>query len=112
MKAIILAAGYATRLYPLTINTPKMLLKIAGKTMMDYIMDDISNIDEIDEIFIITNHRFYDTFIDWAGNREFTKLVKILDDNTTSDRDKLGAIGDINFVIENEKIDDDLMVLA
>jgi glucose-1-phosphate thymidylyltransferase len=91
MKAIILAAGYATRLYPLTLNTPKMLLEIAGRTMMDYIMDDISTIDDIDEVFVITNHKFYNTFIEWTNSREFIKPVKILDDNTTSDEDKLGA---------------------
>ena len=100
MKAIILAAGYATRLYPLTLNTPKALLPIAGKPILNYITDEILTIDEIDEIIIISNHRFYKNFVNWKNTFDTTVEITILDDNTTDDFNKLGAIGDISFAID------------
>lgn len=112
MKAIILVAGYATRLYPLTLHTPKALLDINGKTVLDYIYDEIETIDAIDEVYIVTNHKFYSHFTEWKENRETTKRIKVIDDGTSSDETKLGAIGDIRFIIEREKIKDDIMVLA
>lgn len=112
MKALILAAGYATRLYPLTLNQPKPLLKIGGKPMVEHILDKIYKIDEVDTIYIITNSKFKSNFDDWLGSYDTKKEIKIIDDKTTSNEDRLGAIGDINFVIENENINDDLLVVA
>ena len=119
MKALILAAGYATRLYPLTINTPKPLLPVGDKAMIDYIVDEIETIPEISEIFVVTNHRFAAHFDDWAkertekdaANASAPKIV-VIDDGTTDDTNKLGAIGDIQFVINTQSIDDDLMIIA
>jgi glucose-1-phosphate thymidylyltransferase len=112
MKAIILAAGYATRLYPLTLTTPKPLLKIGEKRIIDRIFDEVEKIPEIDEIFIISNHKFYDQFADWKRSKTLKKPVKIIDDGTVDDEGKLGAIRDINLVLKQESVSDDVMVLA
>jgi len=112
MKAIILAAGYATRLYPLTIDKPKALLPIAGKPIIDYIVDQIETIGEIDELVVVSNHKFYPHFTNWANERQSRLNLIVLNDNTTDDTNKLGAIGDIEFAIENLKLDDDILVMA
>lgn len=95
MKALILAAGYATRLRPLTDSTPKMLLPLAERPMLDYLLDRIREVDEIEEIHLVTNARFATAFRDWAPSD-----LTVHDDGTTSDEDRLGAIGDIAFAIE------------
>src|SRR3989344_6063906 len=80
MKAIVLAAGYATRLYPLTLNTPKPLLKIAGKPMIEYILDKLYEISSLDEIFIITNDKFFDKFNNWINNYKSNISIEIIND--------------------------------
>lgn len=114
MKAIILAAGYATRLYPLTKDKPKALLPIADKEIINYIVDELVTIDEIDEIIVISNHRFINHFNHWqeAASKNYDCKITVLDDNTVSDEDKLGAIGDIDFVIDELELDDDLLIIA
>ena len=112
MKAIVLSAGYATRLYPLTKDTPKGLLPIGKKSILDFITDQIETISEIDEMFIISNHKFFTNFSDWAKTRETRLKVTVLDDNTTDDSNKLGAIGDIWFTIQNGNIDEDVLIMA
>lgn len=111
MKAIILAAGYATRLYPLTTNRPKALLTINGKPIIDYICDEIDTIDGIDEILVVSNHRFIGNFSHWAKKRS-GKNIKLIDDGSTSEENKLGAIGDIKYVLDKESINDDLFIVA
>ncbi len=109
MKAIILGAGYATRLYPLTQNVSKMLLPLAGRPMLDYLLDRIREVDGIDEIHLVTNHKFAEPFARWADGKD----VLVHDDRTTSEDDRLGAIGDIRFVVERAGLDrDDLLVAA
>ena len=112
MKCILLAAGYATRLYPLTLDMPKPLLPIAGKPMVEHILDKIENVDDIDEVLIVTNNKFFDHFRNWKRKYSFSKPVKIINDNTNSDEDKLGAVGDIGFAIENEKIEGDIFIVG
>ena len=113
MKAIILAAGYATRLYPLTKDKPKALLDIGSKKMIDYLMDNISDVEIIDEVIIVTNHCFAKQFEAWAAQRSTEKLpIKVIDDMTTSNENRLGAIGDMQFAIEQANIDDDILVAA
>ena len=112
MKAIILSAGYATRLYPLTKNTPKGLLPIGRKSILDFIVDQIETIKEIDEIFIISNHKFYENFYAWSKTRKTHLEITVLDDNTTDDTNKLGAIGDILYTIENGGIKEDVLIMA
>lgn len=112
MKAIILAAGYATRLYPLTLNKPKALLKVGGQTVLDYIIDEVETLEEINEIIIVSNHKFSNHFISWKERRNSIKNIKIIDDGTTNDENKLGAIGDISLVIKSENINEDILVIA
>jgi len=108
MKALILAAGYATRLYPLTLDTPKHLLEIDGRPMVEWVLDRLEPLDGLDGVYLVTNGKFAPAFERWAVDRD----VKVIDDGTTSEDDRLGAIGDIGFVLDRERIDDDLLVVA
>ena len=112
MKAIILTAGYATRLYPLTLNKPKALLQVGKQTVLDYIIDEVETIEAINEILIVSNHKFEKHFINWKEKRNSRKSIKVIDDGTTSDESKLGAIADIRLVIKKENIDEDILVIA
>ncbi|MFC1699505.1 nucleotidyltransferase family protein [Candidatus Omnitrophota bacterium] len=112
MKCLILAAGYATRMYPLTLNTPKPLLSVGGKPAIEHIIARIDEIDEIDEIFVVTNKKFFQHFKQWQDKFRSKIPIKILNDGTASENDRLGAIGDMDFAINQEGIDDDLLVIA
>lgn len=108
MKCIILAAGYATRLYPLTENYPKPLLKVGDKTILDWLIDDIG--DTVDEFVVVTNHRFAEIFRSWAMQRAET--ITVLDDGTENNETRLGAVKDIQFAIDELNLKDDLLVIA
>ena len=115
MQVLILAAGYATRLYPLTLNQPKPLLPVAGKPMLEHIIDHLASVKDLGEMFIVTNQKFVSHFTDWSEKYKKEKTAfnfKIINDGTTSDADKLGAIGDIHLVITKEKVKGDLLVVA
>ncbi len=112
MKVIVLVAGYATRLYPLTLNTPKALLKIGDDTMLDFVMKKLTRVPEVDGVYLISNDKFYQNFEDWKNESNYPFPIKVLNDGTNTNETRLGAIGDIKFVIDHEKIDDDLMVLV
>jgi len=112
MKCIILAAGYATRLYPLTKNKPKPLLDVAGKPILEHILEKVSRVAAIDEVYIVTNDRFYPCFIEWKKGYGFPDKINILNDGTTANENRLGAIADLQYVVEKAGIDDDIMVLA
>lgn len=112
MKNIVIAAGYATRLYPLTENFPKPLLKIGDSTILDRMMADIDAIPEVDEHIIVTNHRFAYIFEEWKANSNYSKPITIIDDGTTDNDNRLGAVRDLLLALEQRDIDDDIMVLA
>ncbi|MHB1454489.1 MAG: nucleotidyltransferase family protein [Saccharofermentanales bacterium] len=114
MKALILAAGYATRLYPLTKDRPKALLEVQGKTILDYIAAEVGTIDAINEIIIISNDRFYGAFADWAehAGSSFGKKITVINDHTTDENNKLGAIMDMWYAIDTLQIDEDIVVIA
>ena len=112
MKGIILAAGYATRLYPLTLTMPKAMLEIGGKPIINYIADELCGIDAIDEIFVVTNRKFEEFFFEWEKKYTFPKSVKVISDGTLTEDERLGAIGDIEYIIEKENIDDELLIIA
>jgi glucose-1-phosphate thymidylyltransferase len=108
VKTIILAAGYATRLRPLTDTIAKELLPVGGRPIVDWILDRVAEVDESDEVHVVTNARKAPWFRDWAAGRD----VIVHDDGTTTNEDRLGAIGDIGFVIDAAGLDDDLLVIA
>ena len=112
MKAIILAAGYATRLYPLTENRPKPLLGVGGKPILQYLLEKIEPLDLVDEVIIATNDRFYDQFVDWMAGFVYSKKIIVLNDGTTANENRLGAIADLCFALEERQLDEDLLVLA
>ena len=112
MKNIIIAAGYATRLYPLTENFPKPLLKIGDSTILDRMLADIDQIPDIDEHIIVTNHRFAPIFEEWKAKSNYKKPITIIDDGTTDNDNRLGAVRDLLLALESCKVDDDIMVLA
>lgn len=113
MIALILAAGYATRLYPLTIDTPKPLLPVQGeRTILNLLVARLEVLEDITEILIVTNDRFFGAFEQWRQEYQGRKPIRILNDGTTSPEKRLGAIGDIQFVLEREQVEDDLLVLA
>ena len=112
MKCLVLAAGYATRLYPLTENFPKPLLKVKDKTILDWLLDDIDKTGEISEYIIVSNHRYYEHFVLWAKNKKLSAKITVLDDGSTENENRLGAVKDIDFAVRMLGIKDDLMVIA
>src|SRR5919198_1533377 len=116
MNAIILCAGYATRLYPLTLNEAKPLLEVAGKPIVEWVLDNLRPAPNLETVFLVTNNKFAADFQDWAkayqdrsasaeatADRHRDLRIKVINDGSTSDDDKLGAIGDINFVLTREE---------
>src|SRR5688572_33107345 len=115
MKVIVLAAGYATRLYPLTLTQPKPLLPVAGKPMVDHVLDNLTPIPDIDRVYIVTNAKFAQQFQKWADDYRAHKAkvnFTVVNDGSTDEANRLGAIGDLHLVISREKLDDDLIVVA
>ena len=112
MKNIVIAAGYATRLYPLTENFPKPLLKIGERSILGRMLDDIDTLPEIDGHIIVTNHRFAHVFKEWLCTVSYTKPVTIIDDGTETNETRLGAVRDLLLALERCNVDDDIMVLA
>lgn len=111
MKCLILAAGYATRLYPLTENFPKPLLKVQDKAILDWLIDDIKTSGAVDEYVVISNHKFARHFNEWAAGRPDDKIT-VVDDGTSTNETRLGAVRDIQFAIETLELDDDMLVIA
>lgn len=114
MKAIILAAGYATRLYPLTENMPKALLPVGDRPILEHVLGAFADEKEIDEIHIVSNDRFYSQLAEWARSAQsrFHQKLIVWNDSTTSNENRLGAIGDIVFVLNAAKIDEDVFIAA
>jgi glucose-1-phosphate thymidylyltransferase len=108
MKALVLAAGYATRLYPLTLDRPKALLEVGGRPMLDHVLERLEAMG-VDETIVVTNAKFTPHFEEWAKGKDG---VRIVNDGTTSNDDRLGAIGDIGFVLDQLGLDEDLVVIA
>ena len=110
MKCLILAAGYATRLYPLTENFPKPLLEVGGKTILDWLVDDIDTAGLVDEYVVISNHKYAHHFDKWAATKAMK--VTVVDDGTSSNETRLGAVKDIQFAMDQLDLDDDMLVIA
>jgi len=115
MKALILAAGYGTRLYPLTINQPKPLLLVNNRPMIDYLMDKLSAVGNLKEVLVVTNDKFFGSFKEWqnkAAGSFKNQQIKIINDGSKTPESRKGAMGDVEFVISAENIQDDLLVLG
>lgn len=112
MIALVLAAGYATRLYPLTKGFPKPLLEVQGKPVLSWLLDDLETIPGIDGYVIVSNHVFLPFFQKWSREHPLKRKVTILDDGSTENENRLGAVKDILFSIDSLGLDDDLLVLA
>lgn len=112
IEAIVLAAGYATRLYPLTENMPKPLLTIAGKPMVEHIIGKLETISALNKIYIITNDKFEQHFKRWLADFNAQKPVEVINDKTKSNEDRLGALGDVHYAINQKNLDDDILVVA
>ncbi len=110
MKCLILAAGYATRLYPLTENFPKPLLKVGEKTILDWLIEDIHTAGLVDEYIVISNHKFAPHFEAWAKVHPLP--ITVVDDGTSTNETRLGAVCDIQFAIDKLGLDDDLLIIA
>ena len=108
MKCILLAAGYATRLYPLTENFPKPLLQVGEKPILDWLIDDVK--EYVDEFIVISNHKFAEHFQIWADRHILPILV--MDDGTSTNETRLGAVKDIQFAVEKADIKEDVLILA
>jgi glucose-1-phosphate thymidylyltransferase len=112
LKLLILTAGYATRLYPLTIDTPKPLLPVGGKAMIDRIIEKTADAARADAIYVVTNGKFFDKFKDWAKGSKYAAKITVVNDNTYTNETRLGAIKDMSLAIDQQKIDDDLLIVA
>lgn len=112
MKALILAAGYAVRMYPLTEQQSKPLLQIGGKAIIDHTLEKLDDVLAIKEVLIITNDRFYGDFLQWKNGYKGPKNITIINDGTKNNDDRLGAIGDLHLVLQQQHINEDLLVIA
>jgi len=113
MKVLILAAGYGTRLYPIIKDTPKALLPIAGKPILEYILEKVRDFKDLKQVYIVTNHKFFSILTDWVKEyQSFPVTISVINDGTRSPEDRLGSVGDIDFILKNEKVKDDLLVIG
>ncbi len=112
MKTILLAGGYAKRLWPLTKDCPKSLLPIAGKPIIEYILDGMEHIGEIEEVFLSTNRKFETKFKDWLDNYRSSKEIRLAIEETRTEEDKLGSIGALNFLIAHHGLNEDLLIIG
>lgn len=112
VKAIILGAGYGTRLYPLTLNTPKPLLTVGERTILEHILDKIGQISALESILLVTNDRFTSHFEEWKRGFHWSKPIEVLNDGTTSNENRLGAVGDIYFALKQRGINEEVLVVG
>ena len=112
MKVLIPAAGFATRLYPLTHDKAKALLPIGGRPMIDYLIENINKLPDVDAIYVLSNDRFYPQFVEWSVQVKSKIPVVILNNHVQNNDDRLGAVGDMLYAVEKAKIDDHVLVIA
>jgi glucose-1-phosphate thymidylyltransferase len=112
MKALILAAGYGTRLYPYIKNYPKPLLEINQKPIIEYLLDKLIRLNALSEIIIVTNDRFFKHFKKWRDSLDSKVKIKIINDLSKNPEEKLGAVKDMHLVFKKEGFDDDYLILG
>ena len=112
MKAVVLAGGYATRLWPVTRHRPKMFLPVGETTVIDRILEALEADDRVDEVFVSTNERFADDFEAHLADAGLEKAVLSVEDTTDED-EKFGVIGALAQLVDREGIaGEDLLVVA
>ncbi|TKX54848.1 NDP-sugar synthase [Halorubrum sp. SP3] len=111
MKAVVLAGGYATRLWPITEHRPKMFLPVGENTVIDEIFEDLEADDRVDEVFVSTNERFADTFAEYLADSPFEKPTLSVEETVEED-EKFGVVGALEQLVDREDVDDDLIVVA
>jgi len=111
MKALILAAGYGTRLAAVAKDTPKPLLSVAGKALIDHVVERLRTAEASSEIVVVTNHKFYGLFTRWAKTHAGTP-IRVVNDGTDTPEERLGSVGDIHFVWSRERVHDDWLIVA
>lgn len=113
MKVLILAAGYGTRLQALGLNNSKPLLEVGGQPLINFILDKVKNLPNLDQVLVVTNDKFFKSFEEWAKKQtQFPYKIVIVNDGTKTPEDRLGSIGDIEFVIRNKNVNDDILVVG
>lgn len=112
MKAVLLCAGFATRLYPLTAAQPKPLLKIAGKPILNYLIDQLETVESLDQTVLVSNGKFYDSFLKWRETLESSLNITVLNDGAMDNDSRLGAICDLSLALEKTGLKEDVLVLA
>ncbi len=112
MKGLILAAGYGTRLYPLTFDRPKPLLEVGGKSILERLLNKLEKVESCDGIFVVTNNKFHEIIHKWSLEHEYRFPVDTINDGTLTNEDRLGAIGDIDLVLETKHPQDDILIMA
>ena len=112
IKAVVLAGGFATRLYPVTQALPKPLLPVGGRPVIDYIIENLEKCDCVDEIIVSTNKRFENHFRNWLEDLNCTKKIRIVVEDASDETQKLGTIGALNFLIDSQKLQDDCLIIG
>lgn len=112
MKAVILAGGYGTRISAIAKGRSKVLMPVAGRPVVEYVLDTVKTVEDVDEIVLVTNAKFYEDFRDWSEEYDHEVSLAVINDLTSSNEDRLGAVGDVLFAVEAKQIDDDLLIVA
>jgi glucose-1-phosphate thymidylyltransferase len=112
MKAIIMAGGYAKRMWPLTIDIPKPLLPIAGRPVIEYVLEKLKPLNDVQEVYITTNRKFEGAFREWLEGLDYLKEIRLVVEETQKEEEKLGSVGAMKHILDNEDIDDDVICLA
>ncbi len=113
MKALILAAGYGTRLYSVVKDTPKPLLMIGNRPLVDHLLERIKMLPELDEVLVVTNNKFFTHFSEWAETKKDWGIpFTIINDKTTAPENRLGSVGDIHFAVQERMLKSDLLILG
>ncbi len=112
MKGLVLAAGYGTRLYPLTLNRPKPLLDVGGRSILARLLEKLEEVESCDGVYIVTNAKFTDVITKWTKENKYRFPIEVINDKTMSNDDRLGAIGDMNLVLNEKQPNDDILIMA